>query len=41
MNKAIANNDIYLLLIRAAMGQSLDQQERVLLQNYLARSQKS
>ena len=33
--KTIATNDVYMLLMRAAMGEKLDQQESAMLKEYL------
>lgn len=41
MKRTIATNDIYMLLMRAAMGEKLDQQESMLLKDYLNSTRKS
>lgn len=33
--KTVATNDVYMLLMRAAMGEKLDQQESAVLKEYL------
>ena len=33
--KSIATNDVYMLLMRAAMGEKLDQQESAVLKEFL------
>lgn len=33
--RSIATNDVYMLLMRAAMGEKLDQQESAVLKEYL------
>ena len=39
--RTIATNDIYMLLMRAAMGEKLDQQESSLLKEFLNSTQKN
>ncbi len=39
--KAIATNDIYMLLMRAAMGEKLDQQESALLKEFMNSTRKN
>lgn len=41
MRRTIATNDVYLLLMRAAMGEKLDQQESAVLKEYLNSTRKS
>ena len=41
MRKSIATNDIYLLLMRAAMGEKLDRQESAMLKDYLNSTRKN
>lgn len=40
MKRTIANNDIYMLLMRAAMGEKLNRQESILLKDYLNSTRK-
>ena len=39
--RTIATNDIYMLLMRAAMGEKLDQQESAMLKDFLNSTRKS
>lgn len=39
--RTIASNDVYMLLMRAAMGEKLDQQESVMLKDYLNSTRKN
>ena len=39
--KTIATNDIYMLLMRAAMGEKLDQQESAMLKDFLNSTRKN
>lgn len=41
MKRTIATNDMYLLLVRAAMGEKLDPQEKALLKEFLESSRKN
>lgn len=39
--KTIATNDVYMLLMRAAMGEKLDRQESTLLKEFLNSTRKN
>ena len=39
--RTIATNDMYMLLMRAAMGEKLDQQESTMLKEFLNSSRKN
>jgi len=39
--RTIATNDVYMLLMRAAMGEKLDQQESTLLKDFLNSTRKN
>lgn len=38
--KATVNNDLYMLLMRAAMGEQLDEEESALLKDFLNKTKK-